>query len=128
MYRKVPKFSDTRNFCCNLPKIQTKRPNLRVFCQNDANGITNSKDPDETAPLSSLIWVCIVCPDLSVRKLRVITVSTFVVICFDFFNKLFLLCCCNMWRAYLSLVLRKPVFGVSNQVRYKPDCTATEDG
>ena len=31
-YRKVPKFSDARNLCCNLPKIQTKRPNLKVFC------------------------------------------------------------------------------------------------
>ena len=50
-YRKVPKFSDTRNFCCNLPKIQTKRQNLRVFCQKDANGIANSEDPDQTAPL-----------------------------------------------------------------------------
>ena len=27
----------------------------------------------------------------------------------------------------LSLVVRKPVFGVSDQVRHKPDCTATED-
>ena len=36
-YCKVPKFSDTKKLCCNLPKIQTKRPNLRVFCQNDAN-------------------------------------------------------------------------------------------
>ena len=44
MYRKVPKFSDARKLCCNLPKIQTKRPNLRVFCQNDANGIANSED------------------------------------------------------------------------------------
>ena len=34
---KVPKFWDARILCCNLPKIQTKRPNLRVFCQNDAN-------------------------------------------------------------------------------------------
>ena len=31
LYRKVPKFSDARKLCCNLPKIQTKRPNLRVF-------------------------------------------------------------------------------------------------
>ena len=29
---------------------------------------------------------------------------------------------------YLSLVVRKPVFGVSDQVRHKPGCTATEDG
>ena len=28
---------------------------------------------------------------------------------------------------YKSLVVRKPVFGVSDQVRHKPGCTATED-
>ena len=49
-YRKVPKFSDNRKLCCNLPKIQTKRPNLRVFHQKDANEIANSEDPDQTAP------------------------------------------------------------------------------
>ena len=31
-YSKVPKFSDARKLCCNLPKIQTKRPNLRILC------------------------------------------------------------------------------------------------
>ena len=31
-------------------------------------------------------------------------------------------------QADLSLVVRKPVFGVSDQVRHKPGCTATEDG
>ena len=49
-YRKVPKFLDARKHCCNLPKIQEKRPNLRVFHQNDANEIANSEDPDQTAP------------------------------------------------------------------------------
>ena len=49
-YRKVPKFSDAQKFCCNLPKIQEKKPNLRVFRQKDANGIANSEDPDQTAP------------------------------------------------------------------------------
>ena len=49
-YRKVPKFSDTRKLRCNLPKIQTKRPNLRVLHQNNANGIANTEDPDQTAP------------------------------------------------------------------------------
>ena len=29
---------------------------------------------------------------------------------------------------YLSLVVRKPVFGVSDQVRHKPGCATTEDG
>ena len=28
----------------------------------------------------------------------------------------------------VSLVVRKPVFGVSDHVRHKPGCTATEDG
>ena len=40
----------------------------------DAEGIANSVDPDQTA---LLIWVCTVCPDLSVRKLRIITVIGF---------------------------------------------------
>ena len=50
MYCKAPKFSGTRKLCCNMPKIQTKRQILRVFCQKDANGIANSEDPDQTAP------------------------------------------------------------------------------
>ena len=53
-YSKGPKFSDARKFCNNLPKIQTKRPNLRVFHQNDANGIANNEDPDQTAPLGAV--------------------------------------------------------------------------
>ena len=53
-YHKVPKFWDAKKLCCNLPKIQTKRPNLRVFCQNDAYGMANSVDPDQTAPLGAV--------------------------------------------------------------------------
>ena len=30
IYHKVPKFFDARKLCCNLPKIQTKKPNLKV--------------------------------------------------------------------------------------------------
>ena len=41
---------------------------------NDADGMANSVDPDQTAPRSSLIWVCTVCPGISVQKLRVLTV------------------------------------------------------
>ena len=29
--------------------------------------------------------------------------------------------------AHMRLVVRKPVFGVSDQVPHKPGCTATED-
>ena len=54
VYHKVPKFLDARKFCCNLPKIQTKRPKLRVFHQKDANGIANSVDSDQTAPLGAV--------------------------------------------------------------------------
>ena len=54
LYGNVPKFSDTRKLCCNLPKIQEKRLNLGVFCQKDANRITNSGDPDQTAPLGAV--------------------------------------------------------------------------
>ena len=43
------------------------------MCPKDVHveGIVNNVDPDQTAPL---IWVYTVCPDLSVRKLRTITV------------------------------------------------------
>ena len=54
IYRKVSKFSDAGKLCCNLPKIQSKWPNNKVFCQNDANGIANSEDPDKTAPLGAV--------------------------------------------------------------------------
>ena len=53
-YRIVPKFLDARKLCCNLSKIQTKRPNLRVFCQKDTIGIANSENPDQTAPLGAV--------------------------------------------------------------------------
>ena len=49
-YRNVPKFSDARKLCCNLPKIRTKRE----FPQKDANRIANSEDPDQTAPLGAV--------------------------------------------------------------------------
>ena len=44
----------TPESCCNLPKIHTKRPKLRVLHQNNANGIENSEDPDQTDPLGAV--------------------------------------------------------------------------
>ena len=52
LYCKIPKFSDARKLCCKLPKIQTNRPNHKIFCSKDANGRANSEDPDQTAPLN----------------------------------------------------------------------------
>ena len=48
-YRRVPKFSDARNFAVIHPKFK-QTPNPMVFCQKHANGIANSEDPDQTAP------------------------------------------------------------------------------
>ena len=50
-----------------------------LHCQNASkkcgDGIANSVDPDQTAPRSSLFWVCTVCSDLSVPILRTFTVG-----------------------------------------------------
>ena len=54
----------------------------------------------ETAPLIMYGQICIVCQDQSIQ----------------------------IFRIFMSLVVRKPVFGVSDQVRHKPGCRATQDG
>ena len=53
-YCKIPKFSDSRKHCNDLPKIQTKTPNFKEFHLKGANGIANSEDPDQTAPLGAV--------------------------------------------------------------------------
>ena len=56
-YSRTVKFLNFRtldNFAVIYPKIQTKRLNLRVFHQKDVNGIANSADPDQTAPLGAV--------------------------------------------------------------------------
>ena len=50
-YRKIPKKLDIRKICCNHPKILTTRLYHRVILLKDADRITNSVDPDQTAPL-----------------------------------------------------------------------------
>ena len=42
------------NFAVIYVKIETKRPNLREFHQKGANGVLNSEDPDQTAPLGAV--------------------------------------------------------------------------
>ena len=59
--------------CCNHSKIWTMWLYHRVMSPNDADRMANSVDPDQTA----LLWVCTVSPDLSVWKLRNITVVSF---------------------------------------------------
>ena len=50
-YRTVPKFLDTRKFCCNQPKIQTKRFLHSKIYPNCAERMANSAESDRTAPL-----------------------------------------------------------------------------
>ena len=54
-YRKCPKYSDTQNICCNHSKIWTMWLYHRVMSPNDADGMANSVDPDQTAPLGA-VW------------------------------------------------------------------------
>ena len=53
-YCKVPKFSDTRKLCCNQIEIQIIWPNHRVMCPKNGNDMTNSADPDQTAPVGAV--------------------------------------------------------------------------
>ena len=48
--------------CCNPPKIQTNRPNCRVFRQKDAELLANSEDLDQTAPLGLNCLPRPICP------------------------------------------------------------------
>ena len=72
IYRKFPKYSDTPKICCNHSQIWTMWLYHRVVSPNDADRMAIKQC--RPWPRSSLIWVCIVCPDLSVRKLRIIMV------------------------------------------------------
>ena len=49
---KFLNFRTPEIFCCNLTKIQTKSP--KFFCQNRANGMANSEDANQTAPLGAV--------------------------------------------------------------------------
>ena len=51
---KPRNFRTPENIAVINLKIQTKRSNLRVFHQKDVNGIANSEDPDQTAPLEAV--------------------------------------------------------------------------
>ena len=72
--RRTPKKSDAPKKCCYRPKILTRWIYDGIMSPNDADGMANGVDLIrlQAAPL---IWVCTVCPDLSVRKLRIITVD-----------------------------------------------------
>ena len=51
---KFLNFRTPENFGLIYLKFRQKRPNLRLFCQKDANVVANSEDPDQTAPLGAV--------------------------------------------------------------------------
>ena len=55
VYHKFPKYSHTQKICCNHSKIWNMWLYHRVMCPNDADGMANSVDPDQTAPLGA-VW------------------------------------------------------------------------
>ena len=55
IYCKFPKYSDTQKICFNHSKIWIMWLYHRVMSPNDANGMANSVDPDQTAPLAA-VW------------------------------------------------------------------------
>ena len=55
MNRKCPKYLDTQKICCNHSKILTMCLCHIVMSPNDADGMANSVDPDQTAPLGA-VW------------------------------------------------------------------------
>ena len=54
-YRNDPKFSDTQNICSNHSKVWTMWLYHTLMNPNDADGMANSVDPDQTAPLGA-VW------------------------------------------------------------------------
>ena len=49
LYRNFPKYSDTQKICCNQSKILIMWLYHRVMSPNDAYGMANSVDQDQTA-------------------------------------------------------------------------------
>ena len=56
-YRKVPKFSDTKNNAETTPKFKQKDLSSEKLCPKCVDGMASSVDPDQTAPLAKLVCV-----------------------------------------------------------------------
>ena len=55
IYRNDPKFLGTQNICCNPSKVWTMWLYHRLMSPNVADGMANSVNPDQTAPLGA-VW------------------------------------------------------------------------
>ena len=61
---KFPNSRMPENFAVIYLKFKKKRTKLWVFRQKDANGIANSEDPDQTAPLGLHCLPRPICPKI----------------------------------------------------------------
>ena len=75
MYCKFPKYLDTQKICCIHSKIWTMWLYHRIMSLNDADGMANGVDPDQTAPLGA-VWsgFALFAQAYLSEKLRIITV------------------------------------------------------
>ena len=140
-YRKFPKYWNTPKICCNHSKIWTMWLYHRVMSPNDADGMANSVDPDQTAPLgavwsgSALFAQAYLSENLG--SLRYKTLRYIVAILYSFVSgtnnpshekrELYVMQheilqthMCSQW----ALSWEKTVLGMFDQVRLKPACSA----
>ena len=68
-YRKIPKYSDNWNICCNPPKVRTKWLYHNVMRPQDADGMANSVDPEQTIWSGSTLFAQ-TCLSENLRPLR----------------------------------------------------------
>ena len=53
-YRKVPKFSNTKNVAETTPKFKQKDFSIEKLCPKGVDRMASSVDPDQTAPLGAV--------------------------------------------------------------------------
>ena len=54
IYRKSPKFLDTKNVAETTPNFKQKDLFIEKLCPKGVDGMANSVDPDQTAPLGAV--------------------------------------------------------------------------
>ena len=61
---KFLNFWSSTSFKVNAQEFQLRGSTTGVIPPNDAYGIANCEDPDQTAPVGGQIWVFTECPNL----------------------------------------------------------------
>ena len=77
MVKYLPNYHNTSEFCVTIPNYYNDHKRLillTAISQGQSGWIANSADPDQTALLSSLIWVGTACSGSVVPRFRLIMV------------------------------------------------------